>query len=214
MYTGESRLDSGAHEDKTISANKDHEMSQTTSGRDLNGYLEPGKVDRLIAVATSLRDKAFIAVLSKSGVGISEAIQIKESDIDFEQGTLTIVHLKKKLILKCPNCRELLGKRYIFCSVCGEKVSQTIPEEIEHLRERIISLDPVTLRLIKKYLRWRRQFSYRGPLLFPFTRQRGWQLVERVGRRARISGLNPNSLRHLLIATRTSIENEEKESKD
>ena len=55
--------------------------------------------------------------------------------------------------------------------------------------------------MIKTYLEWRRQFSYRGPLLFPFTRQRGWQLIERIGRRAGISGLHPHSFRHFLATT-------------
>ena len=65
----------------------------------------------------------------------------------------------------------------------------------------MIPIDNDTLSLIKKYLKWRQQFSYRGPLLFPFTRQRGWQLIERIGRRAGISGLHPHSLRHLLATT-------------
>jgi len=37
--------------------------------------------------------------------------------------------------------------------------------------------------------------------VFPFTRQRGWQLVEKLGRRAGIKGLHPHSLRHLLATT-------------
>ena len=65
----------------------------------------------------------------------------------------------------------------------------------------MIPVDRDTLRLLDEYLQWRRQFPYRGPLVFPFTRQRGWQLVERIGRRAGIAGLHPHSLRHLL-ATR------------
>ena len=80
-----------------------------------------GQVDKLIAAAINPRDKAFIALLSRSGVRISEAIQIKESDVDFTNGTLTIVHLKERIKSKCPNCGELLGKRHLFCPGCGKR---------------------------------------------------------------------------------------------
>jgi integrase/recombinase XerD len=158
-------------------------------------------VERLIAAATNRRDKAFIALLARSGVRISEAIQINEDDIDFTKGTLTILHLKERLKLKCPYCNELLGKRHVFCPGCGNKVSQAIREKVEQRRQRMIPADHNTLQLIKEYLKWRRKFPYRGPLVFPITRQRGWQLVERIGRRAGIAGLHPHSLRHLLATT-------------
>jgi len=165
------------------------------------GYSELEQVERLIAAATNRRDKAFIALLARSGVRISEAIQINEDDIDFTKGTLTILHLKERLKLKCPYCNELLGKRHVFCPGCGNKVSQAIREKVEQRRQRMIPADHNTLQLIKEYLKWRRKFPYRGPLVFPITRQRVWQLVERIGRRAGIAGLHPHSLRHLLATT-------------
>jgi len=168
---------------------------------DSKRYPEPEQVDRLIAVATNPRDKAFISTLAKTGIRISEVIELKTSDIDFQRGTLTIVHLKEKSKLKCTNCGEILGKRHLFCPGCGNKVSQVIREKIEQRRQRMIPVDHNTLRLIDEYLKWRRKFPYHGPLLFPFTRQRGWQLVEKLGRRAGIKGLHPHSLRHLLATT-------------
>ena len=80
-------------------------------------------------------------------------------------------------------------------------MDQAIREKVKQRHHRTIPIDKDTLLLLKNYLKWRRQFAYRGPLLFPFTRQRGWQLTERIGRRAGISGLHPHSLRRLL-ATR------------
>jgi len=168
---------------------------------DSKGYSEPEQVDRLIAVATNPRDKAFVGVLGKGAIRVSEAIQLKVSDIDFKRGTLTIIHLKERMKLKCPSCGEILGKRHLFCPGCGNKVAQAIREKVEQRRQRIIPIDPNTLRLIDEYLQWRCKFPYRGPLVFPFSRQRGWQLIEKLGRRAGINGLHPHSLRHLL-ATR------------
>ena len=164
-------------------------------------YSELEQVHKFIAAASNPRDKAFISTLGNTGMRISEAIQLKESDIDFKRGTLTIVHLKERLKLKCPNCGAILGKRHIFCPECGNKVGRAIREKVEQRRQRMIPIDHNTLRLIKEYLRWRRQFPYRGSLVFPFTRQRGWQLVERIGRRAGIAGLHPHSLRHFLATT-------------
>ena len=176
-------------------------MAQVTPIRDPKGYLEPVQVERLIAAAKNPRDKAFVSVLAKGGIRISEAIQLKESDIDFKRGTLTIVHLKERLKLKCPNCGEILGKRHIFCPGCGNKVAQAIREKVEQRRHRMIPVDRDTLRLLDEYLKWRRKFPYHGPLVFPFTRQRGWQLIEKLGRRAGIKGLHPHFLRHLLATT-------------
>jgi len=177
-------------------------MPQVTRIPDLEGYPEFEQVQkRLIDAGGNPRDKAFAAVLARDAIRISEAIQLEESDIDFERGTLTIVHLKERVKLKCPNCKELLGKRHLFCPGCGMKVAQAVREKVEQRRQRMIPVDRNTLRLLDEYLKWRRKFPYRGPLVFPFTRQRGWQLVEKLGRRIGIKGLHPNSLRRLLATT-------------
>jgi len=173
-------------------------MTQITSTGE---YVEPGQIEKLISACSNPRDRAFIALLARTGIRISEAIEVKISDIDFERGVLTIVHLKEKSKLKCPQCGESLGKRHLFCPACGNKVGQALREKIEQRRQRMIPVDHNTLRMIDEYLKWRHKFPYRGPLLFPFTRQRGWQLVKRIGRRAGIKGLHPHSLRRLL-ATR------------
>ncbi len=170
--------------------------------RTIFGHREPEQVrERLIAAAANPRDKALISLLPRTGIRISEAVQLKESDIDFERGVLTTVHLKEKSKLRCPHCGDSLGKRHIFCPSCGNRVEKSIREKVEQQRQRVIPVDRDTLRLLDQYLKWRRQFPYRGPLVFPFSRQRGWQLVERIGRRAGIKGLHPHSLRHLLATT-------------
>jgi len=123
-------------------------MTQVTPIRDLKGHLESEPVDRLIVATTNPRDKAFVAVLAKAGIRISEAVQIKVSDIDFERAVLTIVHLKERSKLKCPNCGGILGKRHLFCPGCGNKVNQAIREKVEQRRQRMIPVDHNTLRLL------------------------------------------------------------------
>lgn len=176
-------------------------MSEVTPIRDPGCYLQPEQVEKFIGAAANPRDKAFLSLLWSTGMRISQGIQLKVSDIDFRNGTLTIVNLKEYVRLKCFNCGGLLGKRHVFCPECGKKVDQAVRQKVEQRRRRVIPVHRDTLRLLAEYLEWRRQFPYRGPLVFPFTRQRGWQLVERIGRRAGITGLHPHSLRHLLATT-------------
>jgi len=176
-------------------------MAQVSPIKDLRGYLEASEVERLVAGASNPRDKAFISLVARTGVRISEAIELKTRDIDFRRGILTIVHLKEKSRLKCPHCGESLGKRHVFCPSCGNKVDKAIREKVEQRRQRMIPIDHNTLGLIGEYLQWRHKFPYCGPLVFPFTRQRGWQLVEKLGRHVGINGLHPHSLRHLLATT-------------
>jgi len=161
-------------------------------------YVELGQIERLINACNNPRDKAFIALLARTGIRITECVELKVSDIDFKRGVLTILHLKEKSKLKCPHCGEGLGKRHVFCPSCGNKVDKAIRERVEQRRQRMIPVDRDTLQLLDEYLKWRRQFPYRGPLVFPFTRQRGWQLIEKLGRHAGIRGLHPHSLRHAL----------------
>ncbi len=172
-------------------------MTQIT----LKGHVEPGQLEQLIAAADNPRDKAFIAFLARTGVRVSEAIEVKTTDIDFQGRTLAIIHLKEGLKLKCPHCGEGLGKKHVFCSGCGNKVDKAIREKVAQRRQRTIPIDSDTLGLIGDYLEWRRSFSYRGLLVFPFSRQRGWQIIEKLGRRIGIKGLHPHSLRHLLATT-------------
>ena len=173
-------------------------MIQVTSTGE---YVEPGQIEKLISACSNPRDRAFIALLAKTGIRISEAVQLEVNDIDFQRGTLRIVHLKERLKLKCPHCGESLGKRHLFCPACGNKVGQALREKIEQRRQRTIPIDRATLGLIEEYLLWRHCFPYRGPLVFPFSRQRGWQLVENLGRRVGIKGLHPHNFRRLLATT-------------
>ncbi len=167
--------------------------------QDLEGQFE--LVEKLIAATTNPRDKAFISLLARTGIRITECVELKTADIDFKRGVLTILHLKEKSRLKCPHCGESLGKRHVFCPSCGNKLEEAVREKVEKRRQRIIPVDSATLASLQNYLEWRRSFPYRGPLVFPFTRQRGWQLVEKLGRRAGIRGFHPHSLRHLLATT-------------
>jgi len=153
-------------------------MTQVTPIRDLKAYLSPEQVAKLISVAPNPRDALLVRLLWRTGVRVSELVGIKESDIDCEGRAILIKVLKQ---------RKKDGKA------------------IE--RRRLVPIDQGTLDMVKQYLEWRKQFPYKGDLLFPITRQRVNQLFWRLGRRAGITRvgdptisqhtkLHPHHLRH------------------
>jgi integrase/recombinase XerD len=153
-------------------------MTPISPIKDLRAYLEAPEVERLIAAATNRRDALLVRIPWRSGVRVTELINIRIQDIDFENRAIVIKVLKQ---------RKRDGKA------------------IE--RRRVVPIDQGTLDMIQNYLSWRKQFPYKGDLLFPISRQRVNQLFWRLGRRAGITmvgdptisqhtKLHPHHLRH------------------
>jgi len=127
------------------------------------------------------------------GCRISEALGIKASDIDFNQGTVTIQHLKQRIKLSCPECSARLGKGHRFCPVCGHKVEKAIADEKEHRKFRTLPLDEDTMKMLKDYL-GRGGANSKSKLLFGLSRHRAWQIVKECAIKARLPRLiNPES---------------------
>jgi integrase len=147
--------------------------------RDLQGYLKPEQVERLIDAAPNLRDKLLVRIPWRSGVRVSELVGIRVQDIDFEG---------RAILIKTQKTRKRNGKA------------------IE--RRRLVPIDQGTLDMTTEYLAWRKQFPYKGDLLFPITRQRVDQIFWKLGKRVGIKEigdpavskhrkLHPDHLRHL-----------------
>lgn len=60
----------------------------------MKAYLEPADIELMEQAASCSRDRLLIRLLFRSGCRVSEALALKVSDIDFGQGTATILHLK------------------------------------------------------------------------------------------------------------------------
>ncbi len=153
-------------------------MTQATPTRDLKGYLEPEQVERLIAATANPRDVLLIRIPWRTGIRVSELIGIRVPDIDFGN---------RAIVIKVQKMRKRDGK------------------VVE--RRRVIPIDQGTLDMIKGYLEWRKQFPYKGDLLFPISRQRVDQIYWKLGRRTGIKEigdsavsqhrkLHPHHLRH------------------
>jgi len=93
-------------------------------GEKMKAYLEPNEIEQLQNAATNLRDKLLIRVLFHLGCRISEALALKVEDIDFKQGTITIIHLKHRVKLSCANCGARIGMSHSFCPKCGVRINE------------------------------------------------------------------------------------------
>jgi len=158
-------------------------------------YLELEEVEKLEEAAEYVRDKLLIHLLFRLGCRISEALGIKVGDIDFNQGTVTIQHLKARVIFSCPQCSTRLSKTAKFCPGCGHKVEKAAFHEKEHRRVRTLPVDGDTLEIIRDYIDRGGPVSRNGSkLLFGINRHRAWQIIREAAKRARLGSLiNPET---------------------
>ena len=156
-------------------------------------YLEMEEIGRLEQAALCLRDRLLIRLLARLGCRVSEALSLTSSDIDFDSGTATILHLKARVKLNCPECGTRLGKCHSFCPGCGGKVEKATATEIEHRRLRTLPLDRDTLHMMKDYIHRGGPVRRNGKLLiFGINRHRAWQVVKECADRAGLPSLINN----------------------
>ena len=158
-------------------------------------YLDPRDVELLEKCAASARDKLLVRLLFRLGCRVSEVLNLKVGDIDFEQATITILHLKTRSQLTCPACKASLARRHSFCPECGKEVSQIISSEKEQKRIRILPIDKDTLNLLKEYVAINKPVSADNTWpIFHINRHRAWQIVRDCAKRAGLPNLvNPET---------------------
>jgi integrase/recombinase XerD len=158
-------------------------------------YLEPEEIALMEMTAANLRDKLLIRILFHLGCRISEALALKVEDVDFDNGNVTIKHLKARLKLSCTECGQRLGRNHTFCPKCGAKVEEAHVQEQEHRRMRTLPVDNETLSLLREYV------DRGGPVLkngeqmiFGINRHRAWQIVRDCAEKAGLPKLvNPET---------------------
>lgn len=158
-------------------------------------YLEPEEIVKMENAATCLRDKLLIRLLSHLGCRVSEALTLAVDNIDFDNATVCILHLKMRLKLSCSNCGQRLGRSHTFCPKCGSKVERSRAEEQQHRRQRVLPVDKDTLRMLKEYIRRRGPVVRDGKrFIFGINRHRAWQIVKECSERAGLPKLtNPET---------------------
>jgi len=173
----------------------------------MKAYIESDEVAMMEKATTNLRDKILIHLLFRLGCRISEALSIKVDDIDFTQGTVTIVHLKRRMKISCADCGAQLGMSHSYCPKCGSKVEKSQTEQQEHRRQRVLPVDSRTLEMLKEYVERGGPVVKDGKtLVFGINRHRAWQIVkecaEKVGlpklinpETGRVHNVSPHKLR-------------------
>jgi len=173
----------------------------------MKAYLELDEIKLLETATTNLRDKLLVRLLFHLGCRVSEALALTVEDIDFDNATICILHLKVRLKLSCTECGQGLGRSHTFCPKCGSKVEKSQAEEQQHRRQRVLPVDKDTLDMLKEYIRRGGPVLRNGKrLVFAINRHRAWQIVRDCARRAslpdlinpetgRMRGISPHRLR-------------------
>ena len=163
----------------------DHSLSYPNRSIKIKAYLEAEDINKLKQAASNLRDMLLIHLLFYLGCRISEVLALVVDNIDFENATVCILHLKTRFRLSCAACGQRLGRSHTFCPKCGGKIGEAQAEEQEHRRQRILPVDSETLRLLKEYI------DRGGPvikdgkrLVFGINRHRAWQIVKACAEKA------------------------------
>ena len=168
----------------------------------MKAYLEFADIVLMEEATTNLRDRLLVRILFRLGCRISEALALKVEDIDFDQGMVTIEHLKARIKLCCRKCGARLGRSHKFCPICGDSVEKAVAQEKEHRRVRTLPVDSDTLEALADFIK---RDKTRGPI-FRINRHRAWQVVRGCAERAglpdlvnpetgRVHGVSPHRLR-------------------
>lgn len=176
-------------------APRDYSTPYPNQSARTKAYLEPTEVESLERHATNLRDRLLIRLLFHLGCRVSEALALEVKDIDFNQGTVVIQHLKCRIKVSCQMCGARLGATHVFCPKCGTKIQISRAEEQLHRRQRVLPIDSDSLELVKEYVRRGGPVTRDGKqLIFGINRHRGWQILKECADKAGLPKLvNPES---------------------
>jgi len=153
-------------------------------------YLTPEEVERMAQAATCVRDELLIRMLFWLSCRVSEAIGIRVEDVNPAQGTVTIKHLKIRIVLSCPHCGTRLSRAARFCPGCGKDVPAPLRKEQEMHRIRTIPLEKRTMDRLVDFIR---RDKTQG-LIFKIGRMQAQKIVKDCARKAGVEELiNPET---------------------
>jgi integrase len=163
--------------------------------------LTPQDVKNITDQADNLRDKLIISFYYSTGVRVSEFLSVTFQNVDFENGTVLIPHLKRGVHKVCPKCKRQGGRAIKFCSRCGSDMSKIVPIGISE-RSRIIGIDSDLIQLIKDYIKGKK-LKKTDPII-SLTRQSVYSVVRKLSEKAGLGGkimLNPETGRYHYVHT-------------
>jgi len=156
-------------------------------------YLSVEEVEALENAAKYLRDRLLVRVIFWSMIRVSEAVVLRVEDIDFDQGTLTIQHLKTRTRILCPFCQTRLSRAAKFCPGCGKEVPEPVKMQQEEHKIRTLPVDGKTLALLREFVEGAPRIQRDGGgLIFRIGRVQAWRIIHDLAEKAGVGPLvNP-----------------------
>ena len=156
----------------------------------MKAYLTPEEVERMAQAATCVRDELLVRMLFWGSCRVSEALGVRVEDVNHAQGTLTIQHLKTRIVLSCPYCGTRLSRAAKFCPGCGKDIPAPLRKEQEMHRIRTIPLEKQTMDRLLDFIR---RDNTQG-LIFKIGRGHARKIVKDCARKAGVEDLvNPET---------------------
>jgi integrase len=150
-------------------------------------------IDKLLAQTTNLRDRMIVLFYYDTGCRCSELLQITWGNLDLENGTVLISHLKRGVHKICPKCSKRGGKNTAFCPKCGTGLKNVEAVGIKE-RKRIIDMGADLIQAIKDYTAGEEILQDRP--LFKISRQAVYAVIRTLADKAGLGGkimLNPET---------------------
>ena len=158
-------------------------------------YLTMADIKLMEEAALSLRDQLLIRMLSRTGARVTEMVQLTVDDVNLENGTITIQHLKSRNKVSCPFCGTRLCEAHVFCPGCSTKVEKVVKKALEFRKLRTLPLDGETVEMLELHIKNGNPVLKDGKLmLFGFKRGNAYKIVKDCGKRAGLPDLiNPRT---------------------
>jgi len=158
-------------------------------------YLTMADIQLMEKAALNTRDQLLIRMISHTGCRVTEVTALTVDDVDLENGTITIQHLKSRNKVSCPFCGTRLCEAHVFCPGCSKKVEEKVKKALETRKLRTLPLDGETVEMLELHIKNGNPVLKDGKLmLFGFKRGMANKIVKDCGKRAGLPDLiNPRT---------------------
>ena len=148
-------------------------------------YLTPEQGRVLEEATTRLVDQVLVRLHRRMGCRVGEILGIAAEDFNFDVGLVTIIHEKTHIRILCPSCKKEVARKFKLCPYCGKDVGEAIEKALKSRKVRTIPIDQSTVKLVQHYLaNVKLPAQGRRHMLFPFNRQRAYQIITEAAARA------------------------------
>ena len=182
---------------------------KTRTGREIK-YIRPHEAQRLLSALGEGRDQLLVEVLWNTGAKVSEALELTPASVNFDEATVTIRTLKKKRRLP-KKAKEVKNEiRGLELALAQDPESKILMRKLKNARKRLAAFEKEDPPQIYRTVPIRPELSGKiaaycmnnniqpAERLFPISRIRVYQILQRAGEKAGIEKdrRHPHVFRH------------------